>query len=189
MLPRLNAPDISYLCVEKGKRIMPNQFYAELVQRNQAMFCCGWAPRDFRQGMITLACEFISPEQFFACANNVFAKAADHSSEVNTAHYAVIHGALPQITNNKMNQHQWLAEEWGSLLDLGPFPPPEPVALVRRKAHSSKPLEAKELAAQVAGLVMDAVMNSLAAISLTRDTVQILSRMERLLDSNLDIQD
>ena len=140
--------------------------------------------------MITLAREFISPDQSFACADDVLAEAADHSSEVDTAHYAVIHGALPRITNNEMNRHRWLAEEWASLLGLGPFPPPEPVALVRRKARSAKPLEAKELAAQVPGLVADAVMNSLAAIGLTRDTVQMLSDVvERQLDSSLDIQD
>lgn len=189
IFPRLNAPGLSYLCVEKGKRITPNQFYADLVRRNRAMFSCGWGARDFRQGMVTLAREFISPSQSFACADDVLAEAADHSSEVDTAHYAVVHGALPRVTNSEMNRHRWLAEEWGSLLGLGPFPPPEPVALVRRKARSVKPTETEGLAAQVPGLVADAVTSSLAALGLTRDAVQMLSRLaERQLDSSLGVQ-
>lgn len=102
ILPRLNALDLRYLCIENGKRITPNQFYADLVRRNRAMFCCGWGARDFRQGMITLGREFISPDQSFACADDVLAEAAGHSTEVDTAHYAVIHGALPRITNNEI---------------------------------------------------------------------------------------
>ena len=37
----------------------------------------GGGARDFRQGMITLACEFIAPDESFACADKVLAEAAD----------------------------------------------------------------------------------------------------------------
>ena len=67
------------------------------------MFRCGWGARDFRQGMITLACEFIAPDESFACADKVLAEAADHSRAVDVAHYAVVYSSLSHITNNDMN--------------------------------------------------------------------------------------
>ena len=125
--------------------------------------------------MITLAREFISPDESFACGDDVLAQAADHSTEVDVAHYAVVHGALPRITNNDMNRHRWLAKEWGSLLGMGPLPPPEAVQVVRMKARSEKLPDASELAAKVSTLVSEAVMSNLAAIGLTRETIQKLS--------------
>ncbi|KAI9456768.1 hypothetical protein HD554DRAFT_2177923 [Boletus coccyginus] len=152
----------TYLCVANGKRVTPDEFCRDLPKRNHEIFGCLWGARDFRQGMITLAHEFISPNQSFACADDLLAEAADHSAEVDVAHYGVVHGALPRVTNNDMNNHRWLAEEWGSLLGLGPFPPPEPVQAVRRKTRSTKEAEVNQLAAQVAAQVADVMMKRLA---------------------------
>lgn len=170
----LRSPYLSYLCVANGKKITPEEFYRDLPKRNYQAFGCQWGAREFRQGMITLAHQFISPSESYACADNLLAEAADHSTEVDVGHYAVVHGTLPRVTNNQMNKHRWLAEEWGSLLGLGPFSPPEPVGIVRRKARSTKAPEADELAAQVSILVADAVMDRLATLGLTRSVIDTL---------------
>lgn len=174
---RLSSFYISYLCVANGKRTTPEEFCRDLPKRNYETFSCQWGARDFRQGMITLAHQFISPNEIFVCADDLLAEAADHSTEVDVGHYAVVHGTLPRVTNNQMNKHRCLAEEWGSLLGLGPFPPPEPVGVVRRKTRSMKTPEANELATQVATLVVDAVMDKLTAIGLTRNTIDMLQHL------------
>ncbi|KAH0825830.1 hypothetical protein J3R83DRAFT_7803, partial [Lanmaoa asiatica] len=156
----------TYLCVTNGKRITPEEFCRDLPKRNYEVFSCQWGARDFRQGMVTLAHQFISPNELFTCADNILAEAADHSAEVDAAHYAIVHSTLPQITNNEMNKHRWVADEWGSLLGLGPFSPPEPVGVLRRKSRSMKIPEANELATQVATLVVDAMMSRLATLGL-----------------------
>jgi hypothetical protein len=166
--------DISqrYLCVQNGRRTKPEDFYNDLVKRNRETFGCAWGASELRQGMITLGREFISPNETFPCADDVLAEAADHSTEVDVAHYAAVHGTLPRLSNNALSQHRWLCEEWGSFLGMGPHPPPEPVRIIRTKARSAKPLDAGELAAQVSGLVADAVMARLAEMGLTPDLVK-----------------
>ena len=163
-----------YLCVQNGRRVKPEDFYPDLVRRNREAFGCAWGASELRQGMITLGREFISPNETFPCADDVLAEAADHSTEVDVAHYAAVHGALPRLSNNALSQHRWLCEEWGSLLGMGPHPPPEPVRVIRTKARSAKPLDAGELALQVSGLVADVVMARLAEIGLTPDLVMKL---------------
>ena len=174
-----------YLCVQNGRRIKPEDFYIDLVKRNREAFGCAWGASELRQGMITLGREFISPNETFPCADDVLAEAADHSTEVDVAHYAAVHGTLPRLSNNALSQHRWLCEEWGSLLGMGPHPPPEPVRVIRTKARSAKPLDAGELAAQVSGLVADAVMARLAEMGLTPDLVKKLAAAaEKQPDSN-----
>ena len=186
----LSLSYLSYLCVAYGKRTTPEEFCRDFPKRNHETFSCQWGARDFRQGMITLAHQFISPNESFACADDLLAEAADHSAEVDVGHYAVVHGTLPRVTNNQMNKHRCLAEEWGSLLGLGPFSPPEPVGVVRRKARPTKTPEANELATQVATLAADAVMDRLTSLGLTRTTIDALnlaaSRQLALSEAELD---
>lgn len=124
--------------------------------------------------MITLAHEFISPNESFTCTNDILAEVADHSADINMAHYAIVHSALPCMTNNEMNKHLWHAEEWGSLLGLGPILPPEPVHAVHRKTHSTKTTEGNELAAQIVAQVVEVVMNRLIDLGLTQNMIDIL---------------
>lgn len=131
--------------------------------------------------MVTLAREFIAPDESFACADDVLAEAADHSRDVDLTHYAVVYGSLPRITNNDMNRHRWLAEEWSSLLGMGPFPPPEPVHVSRTKARSTKAPDADELAEKLSGPMTNAVMNGLAAVGITTETVELLTRAAKQL--------
>lgn len=165
----------SYLCVENGSRITEDAFYTGLIRRNREVFDCAWGSSDFRQGMITLGREFISPNETFPCADDVLAEGADHSTEVDVAHYAIIQGALPRLSNNVLSQQRWLAEEWSSLLGMGPNAPPEPVRVTRTKARAAKSIDPNELAVQVSGIVVDAVMSRLAEIGLTSEVIQKLS--------------
>ena len=103
----------SYLCIEKGIRITAEAFYDIVKRRNQELFQCAWGASDFCQGMITLGQEFISPNETFpSCADDLLAEAADHSTEVDLAHYAVFHGAVPCLSNSSLARHRWLAKEW-----------------------------------------------------------------------------
>ena len=163
-----------YLCVQNGRRIKPEDFYNDLVKCNREAFGCTWGASELRQGMIMLGREFISPNETFPCADDVLAEAADHSTEVDVAHYATVHGTLPRLSNNVLSQHRWLCEEWRSLLGMGPHPPPEPVHVIRTKARSAKPLDVGKLTMQVSGLVADAAMARLAEMRLTPDLVQKL---------------
>lgn len=121
--------------------------------------------------MITLGHEFISPNETFACADELLAEAADHSTEVDASHYSVVHGALPRLSNNVLSQHRWLSEEWSSLLGLGPHLPPEPVRIIRTRARSTNSLDTNGLALKVADLVSDALMNKLGAMGATPDLI------------------
>lgn len=145
-----------------------------MKRRNQELFECAWGASDFRQGMITLGREFISPNETFpSCADDLLAEAADHSTEVDLAHYAIVQGALPRLSNSSLAQHRWLAKEWSSLLGMGPQKPPEP-AHARGAAVA---LDARELAAQVSDMVADAVMSKLAAAGLTAENIKKLRNL------------
>ena len=74
---------------------MQDNFYEVLRKRNKKLFGCAWGASDFRQGMITFGLEFISPNEIFPCADDILAEAADHTTEVDTTHYANVHGAFP----------------------------------------------------------------------------------------------
>lgn len=162
---------IRYLCVERGEKIQPDRFYSWLQKRNQQWFGCGWGANEFRQGMITLGHEFISSNESFPCVDRLLAEAADHSTEVDASHYAVIHGALPRLSNNVLSQHRWLSEEWSSLLGLGPYPIPEPVRAIRTRARSADSLDPSLLALKVASLVGDTIMRKLGDIGITPDLI------------------
>ena len=175
----LTSTPFSYLCVEKGVRITPEAFYDTVKRRNQELFQCAWGASDLRQGMITLGREFISPDEMFpAGGDDLLAEAADHSTEVDLAHYAVVHGAVPRLSPSGLAQHRWLAKEWSSLLGMGPQKPPEPVRTRGRLATTEKLFDGKELAAQVSDMMADAVMRRLAAIGLTADTITKLTTLE-----------
>ncbi|KAH0825828.1 hypothetical protein J3R83DRAFT_8789, partial [Lanmaoa asiatica] len=147
----------TYLCVERGARITPENFYEVLRKRNKKIFGCAWGASDFRQGMITLGHEFISPNEEFPCVDEVLAEAADHTTEIDGTHYANVHGAFPRLSNNILCQQRWLSDEWSSLLGLGPHPPPDPVRVVR-KALKGKPNVSKtELTTEVVELISAAV--------------------------------
>ena len=128
--------------------------------------------------MITLGREFIAPDEMFpACADDLLAEAADHSTEVDLAHYAVVQGAVPRLSPSSLAQHRWLANEWSSLLGMGPQKPPEPVRTRGRLATMEKLFNPRELASQVSDMVADAVMNRLAAVGLTVDVITKLTTL------------
>jgi hypothetical protein len=128
--------------------------------------------------MITLGREFISPDEMFpVSADDLLAEAANHSTEVDLAHYAVVHGAVPRLSPSSLARHRWLAKEWSSLLGMGPQKPPEPVCTRGMIAMSEKSLDARELAAQVSDMVAGAVMSRLVAIGLTADSIKKLATL------------
>lgn len=130
--------------------------------------------------MITLGREFICPNETFpVCADDLLAEAADHSTEVDLAHYAVVRGAAPRLSPSSLAQHRWLAKEWSSLLGMGPQKPPEPVRTKGTIALTQKPLDARELAVQVSDMVADTVMSKLAVIGLTPDNISKLAALGR----------
>lgn len=163
-----------YLCVQEGKRTTPDQFYNALPKWNQEMFGCNWGASDFRQGMITLGREFISPNETFPCADELLSEAADHSTQVDVTHYAVIHGALPRLSNNALAQHRWLGEEWSSVLGMGPHPIPEPVRNVRVRSRSVNSIDPDQLATRVCAIVKESIAEDLAEIGLTKGAVKLL---------------
>ena len=126
--------------------------------------------------MITLGHEFISPNETFPSADELLAESANHSTEVDASHYAIVHGALPRLSNNVLSQHRWLSEEWSSLLGLGPHPPPEPVRVIRTRARATNSLDLNGLALKVADLVNDALMGKLGAASATPDLIANLAQ-------------
>ena len=178
----------SYLCVESGIRITPEAFYDTVKRRNQELFQCSWGASDFRQGMITLGHVFISPNEAFpACADDLLAEAADHSTEVDLAHYAIVHGEVPRLSPSSLARHRWLAGEWSSLLAMGPHKPREPMGAKGMVPMSEKLVDARELAAQISGMVADAVMSKLAAIGLTTENIKKLENLGKV--APLDAQD
>lgn len=174
----LTSATTSYLCVEKGIRVTPEVFYGTVKRRNQELFQCAWGASEFRQGMITLGREFISPNETFpSCADDLLAEAADHSTEVDLAHYAIVQGAVPRLSNSSLAQHRWLGREWSSLLGMGPQKPPEPVYA---RGMSEKVMVPAELALQISGVVADAVMNKLATIGLTAENIKKLENLGQM---------
>ena len=169
----------------EGKRITPDEFYKSLPKWNREFFGCSWGASDVRQGMITLGREFISPNETFPCADDVLAEAADHSTEIDVAHYAIVHGNLPRISNNELAQQRWLSEEWSSLLGMGPNEPPEPVRVTRTKLRAAKPLDPKELAVETSVVVADAVVKKLEGIGLTGDAIINLTSAVHALQSSV----
>lgn len=128
--------------------------------------------------MITLGREFISPNETFpASADDLLAEAADHSTEVDLAHYAIVHGAVPRLSNSSLTRHRWLAKEWSSLLGIGPQKPPEPVHVTGMTTVSEKLLDVRELATKISDMVADTVMNKLAAIGLTTENIKKLENL------------
>ncbi|KAF8124458.1 hypothetical protein EV363DRAFT_1454502 [Boletus edulis] len=143
---------LTYLCVKRGERIKPDHFYDWLEKRNQQRFGCGWGTGEFRQGMITLGHEFISPNETFPCPDGLLAESADHSTGVDASHCAVVRGALPRLSNSAASQRRWLSEEWSSLLRLGPRPPPEPVRAIRTRARSASSLDPNVLKSKLGAI-------------------------------------
>ncbi|KAF8425824.1 hypothetical protein L210DRAFT_986547 [Boletus edulis BED1] len=170
----------TYLVVQHGERVKPDNFYEWLRKRNQQWFDCGWGASEFRQGMITLGHEFISPDETFPCADDLLAESADHSTEVDASHYAVLHGTLPRLSNNTMSRHRWLSEEWSSLLGLGPQQPPEPVRVIRTRARSKSLLDPNELALRVADLVGNALISKLGAMGVIPGFIANVSQHQHM---------
>jgi hypothetical protein len=131
----------SYLCVGEGERITAMKFSDSLQRWNHEYFSCRWGLRDFRQGAITIGREFISPDHSYDQADGILAESADHSTDVDHGHYAVVQGGVPRLSNNAMCKHRWLGEQWHSVLGLGPFPPPEAIRIKRRNAADGTTLQ------------------------------------------------
>ncbi|KAI9461354.1 hypothetical protein HD554DRAFT_2176321 [Boletus coccyginus] len=132
MLPKVVRDDMSngsYLWVSDGKHMKADVFYALVKLWNKEAFDCAWGVRDLRQGVITMAWEFIAPDQSFACTDNILAESADHSIDVDHAHYGMTARTIPTLSPLEMANHKWVADQWHSFLGLGPHPPQEPQAI------------------------------------------------------------
>ncbi|KAG2092333.1 uncharacterized protein F5147DRAFT_657735, partial [Suillus discolor] len=132
----------TYLCVGEGERTSPTRFSANIQQWNHDYFDCRWGVRDFRQGAITIGREFIAPDDSYDQADNILAESADHSTGVDHAHYAIIQGVVPRLSNNSMSKHRWLGDQWHSVLGLGPYPPPEAIRIRRKNMSNGTTLQA-----------------------------------------------
>ncbi|KAI9459287.1 hypothetical protein HD554DRAFT_2041944 [Boletus coccyginus] len=179
----------TYLCVERGERIAPDSFYEVLRKRNEKFFGCAWGASDFRQAMITLGREFISPNEAFPCADEVLAEAADHTTEIDATHYANVHGAFPRLSNNILCQQRWLSEEWSSLLGLGPHDPPDPIRIIQ-KNFKARPTTDKtglsaELTEAISTAVADAVMRRFESMGLTADILKKAAELAQPLSRAL----
>ncbi|KAG2062723.1 hypothetical protein BDR04DRAFT_1123747, partial [Suillus decipiens] len=117
----------SFLVMDDGHRINPDEWYATFAQVNREHFQCAWGVRDFRQGAIAMAREFISPNHAFSLADDLLAESSDHSTHIDHIHYGAVHGAVPELTNNVIAKHRWLSEEWHTFCGLGPGEPQAPV--------------------------------------------------------------
>ncbi|KAG1737250.1 hypothetical protein EDB19DRAFT_1829675 [Suillus lakei] len=84
-----------YICIGDGKRISPMAFLAYVLSWNTEYFNCCWGVRDFQQGMITMGHKFIYLNRMFTETDNILAESANHSTEINHGHYAVVHGTMP----------------------------------------------------------------------------------------------
>ncbi|KAG1844369.1 hypothetical protein F4604DRAFT_1937570 [Suillus subluteus] len=124
----------SFLVMDNGHRINPDEWYAIFTQVNREYFQCAWGVRDFRQGAIAMAREFISPNHAFSLTDDLLAEGADHSTHIDHIHYGTVHGAVPELTNNVIAKHRWLSEEWHTFCGLGPGDPQAPI----RKRRSTR---------------------------------------------------
>lgn len=124
--------------MDGGSRIHPDQWYALFKQTNREVFQCAWGVRSFRQGAIAMAREFISASHAFTLADDLLAEGADHSTEIDHAHYGNIQGSIPELSNNAMEKHRWLGKEWHSFCGLGPFEPQEPIRRTRMRGGSAQ---------------------------------------------------
>jgi len=76
-----------------------------------------------------MAREFISPTEIYDQADMTLSESADHSIGVDHEHYAVVHGAIPRLTNSTIWRHRRLAHEWHRFLGLSATPPQRPIRL------------------------------------------------------------
>ncbi|KAG2028546.1 hypothetical protein BDR03DRAFT_988365, partial [Suillus americanus] len=136
----------SFLVMDNGHRINPDEWYAMFTQANREYFQCSWGVRDFRQGAIAMAREFISPNHAFSLADDLLAEGADHSTHIDHVHYGTIHGAVPELTNNVIAKHRWLSEEWHTFCGLGPGDPQVPIRK-RRSTRASAPSSSADISA------------------------------------------
>lgn len=118
-----------YLCVGNGMRISAAAFSFNIPSWNSERFSCSLGLRDFRQLMITIGHEFISPNETFVNADGILAESADHSVGIDQGHYAVVHGAIPRLSIGTMCSQRWLGHQWDRFLGFGPLPPQAPVRL------------------------------------------------------------
>lgn len=160
--------NLRYLCVGDGKRISTTAFSAYVLSWNAEYFGCRWGVRDFRQGAITMGREFISPNGTFAETDDILAESADHSTGVDHGHYAVVHGAVPRLSNNTLCHQRWLGGQWSRFLGFGPLPPQAPVRL-SRQSQAANGDHVQSISDQVA-----AVTGSLFASFLTDQVQQVL---------------
>ncbi|KAG0695630.1 hypothetical protein DFH29DRAFT_1005302 [Suillus ampliporus] len=140
----------TYLCVGDGKRISPERFSAYVQHMNYHYFDCPWGLRDFRQGTITMGREFISPNESYADADSILAESADHSTNTDHAHYGIVHGSVPRLSNNTIIQQRWVCNEWHIFLGLGPVSPQLPVRLRRAEiARGTQGVDLESISDQV----------------------------------------
>ncbi|KAG1718527.1 uncharacterized protein EDB91DRAFT_1090004 [Suillus paluster] len=140
----------TYLCVGDGKRISPARFSANVQHMNYEYFECRWGLRDFRQGTITMGREFISPNESYAEADSILAESADHSTNTDHAHYGIVHGSVPRLSNNTIIQQRWVSNEWHIFLGLGSSPPQQPVRLRRAEiARATRGVDFESISDQV----------------------------------------
>ena len=125
--------------------------------------------------------EFIGSDQPSTWVDDVLADSADHSVEVDHAHYGAIRGAIPRVSHSQMRQHRWIGEQWSSLCGLGPHPPPKPCKS-RMLANGEPTLSLEDGLEQLEAKLFAVMENKLQVLATT-----IADRLHASLISSLPI--
>ena len=107
------------------------QFYSKFTAKNSKLFNCAWGSRDFRQAAVAMVQHFISPDVMFDALDDILANTADHSTEIDQAHYGRAFGDHPLLTHSDIEKKRWICNEWHLFLSFGPFPIQDPTTVVR----------------------------------------------------------
>ena len=112
---------------------------------------------------------FISPDVMFDALDDILADAANHSTEIDQAHYGRAFGDHPCLTHSDIEKKRWICNEWHSFLSFGPFPIQDPITVVRsrRSTQPDKDVLKSALAKMLPGLlsmVAEAVVAKLGRV-------------------------
>ena len=125
--------------------------------------------------------EFIGSDKPSTWVDDVLADSADHSVEVDHAHYGAIRGAIPRVSHSQMRQHRWIGEQWSSLCGLGPRPPPKPCKS-RMLANGEPTLSLEDGFERLEGKLFTVIEDKLQVLATT-----IADRLHASLISSLPI--
>ena len=145
------------------------QFYSKFAAKNSELFDCAWGSRDFRQAAVAMARHFISPDATFDALDDILADAADHSTEIDQAHYGRAFGDHPRLTHSDIEKKRWICDEWHSFLGFGPFPIQDPITVVRSRRSTQPDKDVlksalAEMLPELSSMVAEAVVAKLGRV-------------------------